>query len=58
MPRTSAMCFTSSTMRGTGVGSPGYQAYIAKTGYHVVDPATYGKPRTVAVSHVSGYLPK
>lgn len=29
--------------RGTGVGSPGYQAYIAKTGYHVIDPATYGK---------------
>jgi hypothetical protein len=24
----------------------------------VLDPATYGKPRTVAVSHVSGYLPK
>ena len=24
----------------------------------ILDPATYGKPRTVAVSHVSGYLPK
>ena len=24
----------------------------------VLDPATYGKPRTVAVSQVSGYLPK
>jgi hypothetical protein len=24
----------------------------------ILDPATYGKPRTVAVSQVSGYLPK
>lgn len=24
----------------------------------VLDPATYGRPRNVAVSHVSGYLPK
>jgi hypothetical protein len=24
----------------------------------VLDPATYGRPRTVAVSQVSGYLPK
>ena len=24
----------------------------------VLDPATYGNPRTVAVSQVSGYLPK
>ena len=24
----------------------------------VLDPATYGRQRTVAVSHISGYLPK
>jgi hypothetical protein len=24
----------------------------------ILDPVTYGKPRTVAVSQVSGYLPK
>lgn len=24
----------------------------------VLDPATYGRPRNVAVSHVSGHLPK
>jgi hypothetical protein len=24
----------------------------------VLDPATYGRPRTIAVSQVSGYLPK
>jgi hypothetical protein len=24
----------------------------------ILDPATYGKARTVAVSQVSGYLPK
>ena len=24
----------------------------------ILDPATYGKPRTVAASQVSGYLPK
>ena len=24
----------------------------------VLDPATYGRPRNVAVSHISGYLPK
>lgn len=24
----------------------------------VLDPATYGRPRTVAASHISGYLPK
>ena len=24
----------------------------------ILDPATYGRPRTVAVSQVSGYLPK
>jgi phosphoethanolamine N-methyltransferase len=29
--------------RGVGAGSPEFQAYIASTGYHVVDPATYGK---------------
>ena len=29
--------------RGLGAGSPEFQAYIASTGYHVVDPATYGK---------------
>ena len=29
--------------RGTGPGSPEYQAYIKKTGYHVIDPASYGK---------------
>ena len=23
-----------------------------------LDPATYGRPRTVAASHISGYLPK
>jgi phosphoethanolamine N-methyltransferase len=29
--------------KGTGEGSPEFRAYIASTGYHVVDPATYGK---------------
>lgn len=29
--------------RGTTAGSPEFQAYIASTGYHVVDPASYGK---------------
>ena len=29
--------------RGTGEGSPEFQAYIKSTGYHVVDPAAYGK---------------
>jgi phosphoethanolamine N-methyltransferase len=29
--------------RGVGEGSPEFRAYIASTGYHVVDPATYGK---------------
>ena len=29
--------------RGTGEGSPEFQAYIKSTGYHVVDPASYGK---------------
>jgi hypothetical protein len=33
---------------------------LEECGYalRVLDPATYGKPRTVAVSQVSGYLPK
>ncbi len=29
--------------RGVTEGSPEFQAYIRSTGYHVVDPATYGK---------------
>jgi phosphoethanolamine N-methyltransferase len=29
--------------RGIGQGSPEFQSYIASTGYHVVDPASYGK---------------
>jgi phosphoethanolamine N-methyltransferase len=29
--------------KGIGTRSPEFQAYIASTGYHVVDPATYGK---------------
>ena len=29
--------------RGVGAGSPEFQAYIKSTGYHVVDPASYGK---------------
>ena len=29
--------------RGTGEGSPEFQAYVKSTGYHLVDPATYGK---------------
>jgi phosphoethanolamine N-methyltransferase len=29
--------------RGVGEGSPEFRAYIASTGYHVVDPAAYGK---------------
>ena len=29
--------------RGTTEGSPEFQAYIKSTGYHVVDPASYGK---------------
>ncbi len=29
--------------RGTGPGSPEFQAYVKSTGYHLVDPATYGK---------------
>jgi phosphoethanolamine N-methyltransferase len=29
--------------KGVGAGSPEFQAYIASTGYHVVDPASYGK---------------
>jgi phosphoethanolamine N-methyltransferase len=29
--------------RGTSEGSPEFRAYIEKTGYHVLDPASYGK---------------
>ncbi len=29
--------------KGVGEGSPEFRAYIASTGYHVVDPASYGK---------------
>jgi phosphoethanolamine N-methyltransferase len=29
--------------RGVGEGSPEFRAYIASTGYHVVDPASYGR---------------
>jgi phosphoethanolamine N-methyltransferase len=29
--------------KGVGQRSPEFQAYIASTGYHVVDPASYGK---------------
>jgi phosphoethanolamine N-methyltransferase len=29
--------------RGTGEGSPAFQAYVQSTGYHLVDPATYGR---------------
>jgi phosphoethanolamine N-methyltransferase len=29
--------------RGTGAGSPEFQAYVRSTGYHLVDPAGYGK---------------
>jgi phosphoethanolamine N-methyltransferase len=29
--------------RGTGAGSPEFQAYVRSTGYHLVDPASYGK---------------
>ena len=29
--------------RGIGAGSPEFQAYVKSTGYHLVDPATYGK---------------
>jgi phosphoethanolamine N-methyltransferase len=29
--------------KGVGQGSPEFRAYIASTGYHVVDPATYGQ---------------
>jgi phosphoethanolamine N-methyltransferase len=29
--------------KGVGEGSAEFRAYIASTGYHVVDPATYGK---------------
>lgn len=29
--------------RGTGPGSPEFQAYVRSTGYHLVDPARYGK---------------
>jgi phosphoethanolamine N-methyltransferase len=29
--------------RGVGVGSPEFQAYVRSTGYHLVDPASYGK---------------
>ncbi|GAC1465602.1 MAG: methyltransferase domain-containing protein [Isosphaeraceae bacterium] len=29
--------------RGTGEGSPEFQAYVRSTGYHLVDPLTYGK---------------
>ena len=29
--------------RGTGAGSPEFQAYVKSTGYHLVDPASYGK---------------
>ena len=29
--------------RGTGPGSPEFQAYVRSTGYHLIDPASYGK---------------
>jgi phosphoethanolamine N-methyltransferase len=29
--------------RGTGAGSAEFQAYVRSTGYHLVDPASYGK---------------
>lgn len=29
--------------RGVGPGSPEFQAYVKSTGYHLVDPASYGK---------------
>jgi phosphoethanolamine N-methyltransferase len=29
--------------KGTGAGSPEFQAYIKSTGYHVIDPSSYGK---------------
>ena len=29
--------------KGIGEGSPEFRAYIASTGYHVVDPASYGR---------------
>ena len=29
--------------RGVGAGSPDFQAYVKSTGYHLVDPASYGK---------------
>lgn len=29
--------------RGAGPGSPEFQAYVRSTGYHLVDPASYGK---------------
>ena len=29
--------------RGTGPGSPEFQAYVKSTGYHLVDPASYGR---------------
>ena len=29
--------------RGVGAGSPEFQAYVKSTGYHLVDPASYGK---------------
>jgi phosphoethanolamine N-methyltransferase len=29
--------------RGTGAGSAEFQAYVASTGYHLTDPASYGK---------------
>ena len=29
--------------RGVGAGSPEFQAYVKSTGYHLVDPAAYGK---------------
>jgi phosphoethanolamine N-methyltransferase len=29
--------------RGLGAGSPEFQAYVKSTGYHLIDPASYGK---------------
>ena len=29
--------------KGTGAGSPEFQAYVASTGYNLLDPASYGK---------------
>ena len=29
--------------KGVGAGSPEFQAYVRSTGYHLVDPASYGK---------------